>query len=446
MPTPASWKPAGGACGVSRPVALRAREGRRSWGAHRRLYAGCAEYDAVGFTGQPSGTSNPHTAHRHDHATTACCQPVAPTHPDIPVPGGGVISHPGEFADYRARQFVPPSGEDFNPLNLAPEQQAAFNTRAQALQLKQRQAETTLSQADVPKALIDVKAEQAALAAEQQNAIAAKKLAAATATTRYNEGQQKDIQTRYDAATAAYNTAAQGSLTSQQAIDLENVKSGNQVGSDLLKGYNTDSMNSAKRIDDLELLRGLSDNVGTPTPLTSIKVGGRSLADIISTTGFGGQNLQNKAAAVQAFHSGVLSIVRDLRSGGAAAGEPRSNQDLQFVTDMAPSEWQDPNTRSAIISFLQQTNQRRIDMGAEVSRLMATRLPNGQSMPAGQAIAVARQNLPDFVPQIPGTITAPSQAPARQAWFETNVKPYTFFRYPNGRVDLYKGPPQQGQR
>jgi hypothetical protein len=228
----------------------------------------------------------------------------------------------------------------------------------------------------------------------------------------------------------------------QQAVDLENAKAGNQANVKLTNDVNEDIKNSGTRIDDLQLLRGLSDNVGAATPLTSIKVGGRSLADLISATGFGGQDLRDKAGAVQAFRAGVLSIVRDLRSGGAATGEPRSNQDLEFVTGMAPSEWQDPKTRGAIISFLQQVNQRRVDVGTEYSRQLATKQPNGQPTPAGLALAQARDSLPPMVPPIPANLMAkdPATTQLRQEWFERNVKPGTFFRYPNGHIDLYKGP------
>jgi hypothetical protein len=188
------------------------------------------------------------------------------------------------------------------------------------------------------------------------------------------------------------------------------------------------------RVDDLHLLQGLSDNVGTPTPLTSIKFGGRSLADIISSTGYGGQDLQNKAAAVQAFRAGVLNVVRDLRAGGAAAGEPRSNQDLNFVMDMAPSEWEDPKTRTAIISYLRQVGNRRLDLDAEATRQMTTKLPNGQPLPGALAYENARQKLPDMVPQLPADGLQPG--PAQDKFFG-ELKPYTFFRKPNGSMALY---------
>jgi hypothetical protein len=238
------------------------------------------------------------------------------------------------------------------------------------------------------------------------------------------------------------NAAALKAQEGRQAIELENVKTGNQTSQHLIEAYNSDAANSGKRIDDLELLRGLSDNAGSPTLLTSIKVGDRSLADIVSATGFGGKDLQDKAGAVQAFRAGVLNTVRELRTGGAATGEPRSNQDLQFVQDMAPNEWQSPATRNAIISFLQQINQRRIDMAGEISRLTATRGPNGQLMPAGEAVAQARKNLPDFVQTMPADAmgNTPDALQKRRDFFSANVSPHSFFRYPNGRIDLYNGP------
>jgi Transglycosylase-like domain len=268
--------------------------------------------------------------------------------------------------------------------------------------------------------------------------------AAATATNKQKAGEDQNarLTQAYIALKAQQAEADRLTQTGKQAIDLENVKTGNTTSQKLLEAYNTDAQNSGKRIDDLELLRGLSDNAGTPTLLTNIKIGDRSLADIISATGFGGKDLQDKVGAVQAFRAGILNTVRELRSGGAATGEPRSNQDLQFVQDMAPNEWQNPATRGAIISFLQQVNQRRIDMAAEVSRLTATRGTNGQLMPAGEAIAQARKNLPDFVQTVPAEAmgNTPDQVQARKNWFATNVPPHTFFRYPNGRIDLYNGP------
>ena len=118
----ARWR----ACGVCRAIAS-AGSDSRPWGAHRRLYAGCARirrrgiYRAAQRHQQPP--HRPPTRPRHHRLRSR----LPRTHPDIPVPGGGVISHPGEVADYRAKQFVPPTGEDFEA-NLTPEQQQAYTS------------------------------------------------------------------------------------------------------------------------------------------------------------------------------------------------------------------------------------------------------------------------------------------------------------------------------
>jgi hypothetical protein len=235
-------------------------------------------------------------------------------------------------------------------------------------------------------------------------------------------------------------------LTGEQTRLTNAESNANAIGADLQKGLNTEAINAGDRVDSLELLRGLSDNMGNPSVLSRLKVGNTSLADIASAMGIGGDGWQDRIGNVQGFRAAVLNTVRALRSGGAAAGEPRSNQDLQFVMDMAPNEMQDPRTRGAIISYLQQINQRHIDLAAETSRLMATRAPDGTPTPAGDALGQARAKLGDIVPTVtPEVLNAP--ADQQWKWFSDNhIKPYTFFRYPNGHMDLYKGPPQQGQQ
>ena len=169
---------------------------------------------APGSTPPAAPGSTPPAAVAPPSTSTA---PAPSPYPPIKV-GDVTIQHPGTFADYRAREYVPPTGEDYNP-ELTSEQQKAFTTRAQQLQLAQQQAKTTLLNPDVPKALMDITAKQADLTAEQQNAIANKRLAAAAARTKYDETQNRDIQTRYDAQAAAYNAAAKSNLDSQNKIN-----------------------------------------------------------------------------------------------------------------------------------------------------------------------------------------------------------------------------------
>lgn len=372
--------------------------------------------------------------------STQAQQPPAPPPVTTP-PAGGPLT----FEQFQQQHpiTIDPSTYAVTPPNLA-DAIAAKNSAALTLD-RIHKGLSTADENKATQAFTDASQKVAQLQQEAQSKSlelqqAAQKNALDTQRNLYDQEMQRQQEAKLKADELA-QTVAENEKNRQAQINLENVKAGVATSQHLQEAYNTDAANSGKRIDDLELLRGLSDNAGSPTMLTSIKVGDRSLADIISGTGFGGKDLQDKVGAIQAFRAGILNTVRELRTGGAATGEPRSNQDLQFVQDMAPNEWQSPATRGAIISFLQQVNQRRIDMAAEVSRLMATRGPGGQLMPAGEAVAQARKNLPDFVPTMPpGSLdNSPTGLAARKDFF-SSIPPHSFFRYPNGRIDLYNGP------
>ena len=162
-----------------------------------------------------------------------------PQFPDI-VAGGATFRHPGTSADFQAKEYAPPPAtEDLNP-NLSPQTLAGFNVRRQALQLAQQQAQT-LEPTQVAKALMDVKAKQADLEAEAQNAAQAKAQSAAEKLSTYNAAQRKEIQTRYDNQISAYNAAA----TAQQASANKIAEASAQSGFDINKAgqqvaYNTD--------------------------------------------------------------------------------------------------------------------------------------------------------------------------------------------------------------
>jgi hypothetical protein len=354
---------------------------------------------------------------------------TTPTPPPSPYPdikaGEGLIRHPGTFADFYASQHVPPpASEDFNP-NLSPAQQAAYDL--------QRRQISTLPIAEQPKAYAD-------LTATIRDATQAKAEAAAKAQTAYTTAERDKIQARYDQAVTGYTTAAQSQLTSAQKLAEINAQAGATERTAALNPINTEAAASAHRLDDLQVLKGFSNNLGDPTFLTSQKIGGKSLADIISGAGLGSQALQDKAGQAQAFHAAALSIVRDLRMGGSAAGEPRSNQDLTFITSMVPSEMQSPATRNAIISYIEQVNQRRMEYASEVGRLVNT--PQFSNN-VGGAMLAARQGMKDIVQTVPEEVATGGGdiGKRRLDWFRKNVQPGTFYRAPNGRMQVWHGVP-----
>jgi hypothetical protein len=235
---------------------------------------------------------------------------------------------------------------------------------------------------------------------------------------------------------AAAKVAAQAQLDRELA--LAHATAGETRGTDALKTVNDRMQAASDRIDQLQLLHGLSANVGDATGIGDMKIGGRSLADLISLTGVGPEAWQEKAGAVQAFRNGVLNLTRSLREGGAATGEPRSNQDLNFVLGMAPSELQDPRTREGILTYLEQVNQRQLNIGAETSRLMQTYLPGTKDyMPYGQALLAAREQYKDFVPQMDATTAA--DPVARTKW-ASSLPDHSFFRDPSGNMHMWPPP------
>jgi hypothetical protein len=235
-------------------------------------------------------------------------------------------------------------------------------------------------------------------------------------------------------------TAAEADKERKAKLDQINAQAGATERTNALNGLNTEAAASAHRLDDVAVLRGLSSNLGNPTFLTTAHIGGQSLADIISAAGVGSDALNTKAGQAQAFRAATLSMVRDLRMGGAATGEPRSNQDLSFITSMVPSEMQSPATRNAIISYIETANQRRMEYAAEVGRLANT--PEYRDN-VGGAMLAARKGMPDPLMTVPKEIATGGGdiGAQRIQWFRDNVRPGSFYRAPNGRMQVWSGVP-----
>jgi hypothetical protein len=235
--------------------------------------------------------------------------------------------------------------------------------------------------------------------------------------------------------------AAAVAAKAQADRELANIHAtaGETRGTDALKTVNAKMDAASDRVDQIQLLRGLSANVGNATGIGAMNIGGRSLADLISMTGVGPEAWQQQASAVQAFRNGVLNLTRALREGGAAQGEPRSNQDLNFVLGMAPSELQDPRTRLAILTYLEQVNQRQLTIGSETSRLMNTYRPGTKDyLPYGEALQQARENhKEDFLPQMDAATAADPEA--RKRW-ASRLPDHSFFRDPSGNLQMWPPP------
>ena len=383
---------------------------------------------APGATTQPAVTPPP-------------AQPPPPVpHPDIPVPGGGAISHPGEFADFKAKQYVPPTGEDFNP-SLTPEQQAAFATKAQQLQLKQQQIGTTLMPADQAKALIEVKQQQADLTAEQQNAITAKQQAAAAATTKYNETQNKDIQTRYDASTLAYNTAAQSQLANNQAIQLEQAKGRTADESKVMQGLDETRESARSAVDQISIARALSQSAGDPTFWQTVQKSHPAVVQAMANSGFLSPETVGQLGQAGALDAAVNKLISMARTGSGF--QRMTNMDVQILSSQAPQSVDPQQWREAKLAYLQSYMERQLHYVDAVRSLRA------DGTPLYQAQNQAAKDQGDVVQQIPNFVDTPQKSAVQQRidWAQKNVAPNTFFRAPDskpgandGQLRIYQGP------
>jgi hypothetical protein len=378
--------------------------------------------------------------------------PTAPTTPAPATTTGPATPTP----QVSTQQPTPPGGQTWEQFltqhmpQPTPEVEATWHQAPDPATLREYQAEkaTAAQELSAARSLYGPGSKEANSAQERFQA-ASQNLAGltqkysetnATALQKWRQDQATLLAPIFQKQQELAATAAENDKNRANELAKIQATAGTTERTAALTPLNTESAAAAHRLDDLQVLKGFSDNLGNPTFLTSAKIGGRSLADIISGAGIGSQALQDKAGQAQAFHAATLSIVRDLRLGGAASGEPRSNQDLQFITDMVPSEMQSPATRNAIISYIEQVNQRRMEYAAEVGRLVTT--PEYQNN-VGGAMLTARKAMPDIIQAVPKEIATGGGdvGNERLKWFRENVAPGTFYRAPNGRMQVWHGVP-----
>jgi len=199
----------------------------------------------------------------------------------------------------------------------------------------------------------------------------------------------------------------------------------------VLEGVDSDVALTGDRIGSLEALRILSKQVGSGTLIGDIQVGGKSLADIITATGWGSEGMHKKAADVQMFQASVNAAIKDIKSGVAMGAV--SDRDLIFLENMVANPRQDERTRNLIITGLIAAQERKRDVAVKVGNLVAS------GVAPHQAIAQAHKEVPPVFRQVPPEIDkGPSNK--RADWFADNVRPGQLYRRGDNTVDVYPGP------
>jgi hypothetical protein len=396
--------------------------------------------------GPGSGVATPASI-ANTPAQTAQAQPppapvATPTQPTTPPPspypdikaGEGLIRYPGMSKEYFDREYVPPpQSEVYNP-NLSPEKLAEFAIRQQGLDLKLRQVSALT---DPSKGLIEVKAEQAALAAERQAAADAKKTAADKALVEYNKTQDERIQKRYEQEKGAYNTAAQEAqkasetrLTNREAV----FNKANETG---LVAAQKEQAESRDKVAALEGFQAISGGVGQPGWLQTTKIPGsdKSIAEQLGQLGMP----LSDTSGVQLLHGAMTNLTRELRSGLAMG--TLSDRDLDFVARLGPTDWMDPDTRAAAVGYLQQAYRAKMRFTSDLQKEMS----RGKNY--GDAFDAADAKQKPFVPSAPADITAhwtdnsPEWAQKRLQWAQQNeIRPGTLFHLSDGSIHIAKTP------
>jgi len=381
-------------------------------------------------------------------------QPPPPQYPDIKA-GDGVIRHPGTFADFHKREYVPPpQTEDFNP-NLTPLQTKAFDIKAAELALKAKQI-GTLPVAEQPKAYLALTEARANLEAERQTAAQAKAAAAAAATTKYETEERNKIQDRYKEAFTAYGTAAQARLAHEQELAKQaqqgDIQSRNsKETADLtsrgkvLDQLNKDAVDSRGAVSELDGLASLSNNVDKPSVFATLKIGDTTVLNRLAQAGIVNAD---QAGATQLLQTGISNAVARLRSGMSMGA--LSDRDLGFIESMAPNMYENKQTRAAVISYLRRAQDQKNRYNIEVNKLVA------DGKPISEALQTASETIEQKYPIVPARSQElgdhwldpdPFWKKKRQDWAaEHNIRPGTMFRRADGGLEVIYSPGMQPVR
>jgi hypothetical protein len=357
-------------------------------------------------------------------------QATTSTPPAVTAPPSGGMPEPAPYV--YPRQPLPPDIQQRIAQPLSPEQLAPYD---RAIQSATTVEAIQKAQADKNAAITTARAEVAKEGeAWQQN--------------ERNKGQEiwqkrwdawnTNEQQRQQAAQKLENDlrlkAAEGEqtrITNKEAV----FNQANQKG---LETAQTEQANARDVVAQLEGFRNISDNVGQPGWLQTTKFPGtdQSIAERLQQAGV---VKLDDTAGVQLLRGGITNLVKTLRAGMPMGS--LSDRDLSFVERMGPTEWMDPDTRSAAVGYLQQAYKAKMNFARDVQKEMS----RGKNY--GDAMDAADTKQKPFVPQVPADLTThwsdntPEWKDRRTQWAEQNdVRPGTLIHMGDGRIVVIKTP------
>ena len=335
--------------------------------------------------------------------------------PDLKV-GDVTTQHPGPFATYFAKEYVPPpQTENFNP-NLTSQERAAYDMQRQQIGL--------MNPADQPKAYAD-------LTAALRSATEGKAQRAATAVTTYDTAQRAAIQTRYDNAVTNYNTVAselQKQANNRQSAAEAATATANQsevtsrinMRDELRKTLNTQAQTSGDAVSQLQLYRALSAASGEPGILPQAAkdwLTARGLATPAQASQWSAQ------AALTAANNHLIGIVRN------GTGFSRTtNMDLDFLLKSMPGDAdQSEAYRNAKAAFLITTfaHQQKYANGVSAN------LADGMSYKDAQA--AADKDVGSALKEEPAGLHGDDQT----KWRFDNLENGQFYKQSDGSLGIF---------
>jgi hypothetical protein len=379
--------------------------------------------------------------------------------PTTLAPGSGSTPAPMPGAVVTAQATPPivsPYGPDWKPTeipipnlprydpNLTPAQNASFD--------RQRQEAGLGLPGEVP-------AKLAAVEKARADAIAAKQKDAADAADVFRKEQAEsqrgiaqhlwDQQQKQDDAKQklANDIALEQERGSQSRLSTAAgaVVESNKIVRDMLA---KDSVTAAGKVQNLEGLLALSDNVGdkntTLQSLANVKYGGTSLLNHLANFGI---VPKGDAGPIQMLQSGISGAITELRSG-IQMGQ-LSDRDLTFIESMGPSLYEDQATRTAVIKYLQQAARAKMKLNTIYNEEMTR--PNTSSADALERARDIMEKKYPIVPQMPADLYAHRRDPNPEwsgkvaEWADNyNVKSRTLYRAPGGGLKLVPDPQAPG--
>ena len=355
-----------------------------------------------------------------------------------PAPGTAVVAGPGAPTDTTAppAQVQPPAV--FTPRQLTPSEQAATSYALppeQEAGFRRGVAEVAGQPDAAAKIAAIEQARTAAIATQREKADAAR-LAIEAADRGAWQKQQEDAAkfAREDAAKQAAAVLAQRHALELKAAEGEQARQTAAAGSensyvlDERKRFGTERDGARAALDNLQLLRALSDAAGTNMALDNVPVGGgKTGRDLMVAMGLGTDAAQQHWGAQQAFQAAANQMILELRKGVALGG--LSDRDMSFLQNMGPSLLQQPQTRASIIGLLEAAQAQKRTYIDAVEQLW----DGGKGMTWGQAKRAADKQMPDLMRSTPKDYSLWGLSD-KQQWFRENIPPGSVYRGPDGAL------------